>query len=329
MAEAPAIPAEVAILEDGGVLKITPFRNHLHREYCARPEDNAPTGKVRMESLVLQEIRHYKLREGVEHEYDVAKFVHSTDGHEIFIRVERGGGDAVGHSEGIKAAKGSKGDGPSRAGKARSSGQSSYPSFQLFKTLDANDKVSMPTEWPTDVTPGQDEDRLEARVTFPTTGTNTCKLADLVVLSNTIHVSYPKYKLLSRQCYWYAATVVAILTAHYGGTAVVNNEPATAQETVNVGGTNVPVTGTEGAELPAPAQDTANQEIVENQIFAALEPPPGTTSGADTPPTGQATVKKAGKWKYISVHKEKASLIATLTTQFTTDLAQFHADVSC
>jgi hypothetical protein len=182
--------------------------------YTSADPDQGPTSRARMQNLKVLELRRYKeTSTTMEHEYLVAKIARPSSSH-TFLRIDRSGGEA----DVITLYSQRKDDANSEltvlqssndAASSRQSFQSksmSISSLLSMGKLDATDAVCTVHSWPTC-------DSLTEKVVCK----NQCSLIllDLVLLAKVVHDYSDKYRLLRRQCYWYADMIMRVLQASF------------------------------------------------------------------------------------------------------------------
>lgn len=163
----------------------------------------SPKHRPRIQGLHVVRIRRYKEPNGSRHEYLVAEI--ATPGSERrYLCIERSLEDLTPPPESSSAKK--------EVFHAVSNG-SSQSSLALSSSLDAFDSVKIIEKLPRDSC----IDRLDCEnLPQPIT------ILDLALVAQLVHNNSDKYRLISRQCFWYADTISAVLETCFPEIKIVN-----------------------------------------------------------------------------------------------------------
>jgi hypothetical protein len=176
------------------------FPNHMSVEdwgrslvsrYTSRDPELGPKYRARMPNIHVARIRRYKERKSPRHEYLVAEIA-VPESERRYLLLERVAEDIVSTESNKEVFYVSNG--------------SSQSSLALSNNLAALDFVKTLTGWPTDPC----IDKLDCEnLPQPITVLNLALAAELV------HNNSDKYQVMSRQCFWYADTVSAVLETYF------------------------------------------------------------------------------------------------------------------
>ena len=304
----------------------------------------------------------------------------------FFLLIERGGVHA---NRPVQSSKGLSSSGSARARDEKSSSDaltfdskipvsasSSYPLAQLVKALDADDRVSQVVSWPakavdlTKMSAEQKKQKTDALVAAAQKPENkdkvqpdmllkkqklrkegeVCTLADLATLAFVIHNSDKKYKLLSRQCYWFADTLMQVLTAQYARDTTTTPAPVPSAQApssgqpqaVHVDAETHMTVGPEDGTVPAGTDITTTAAVwtgpdPNTLIVPAPATDPNLDSDSEEPseiqPAQQSTSggnlgdRISGQWKFLNVQTTKTELVANITRAFTAQKQELHTKV--
>ena len=394
-------PYEIAAIAGGNVKVAFYYNDIIEGHYTSRDDTRRghghPTNEQLLNAYVVTEIRRYKKPQGAEHEYIVARVVYRNPiaptglarlgprDRVFFVQVERGGGNPnqpVQSSKGISSSGGAKARDEKSSSNALTfdskipvSASSSYPLAQLFKALDANDKVSQLSSWPagvvdlTKMSAEQKKQKTDALVAAAQKPENkdkvqpdmllkkqklrkegeVCTLADLATLAFVIHNSDKKYKLLSRQCYWFADTLMQVLTAQYARSPTATPAPAppaqapssSQPQAIHVDAETHMTVGPEDEIVPAGTDITTTAATWAGPDPDAIEQAPATDPNLDSDseePSGSQPAQQpavgrsmgdevSGQWKFLNVQKTKTEMVTNTTAAFTAKKQELHAKV--
>jgi len=185
--------------------KVNSWEDSIVQLYSAVDPARGPVSRARMPLLKVLELRLYKAKLSPEHEYIVAKISRpqQPDG---LLRIERFADRDIN----------GKADGDTLQSFQSTSSLASSPntsaSSQLSSKVDALDTVSTMRngEWPS-----ENHDVLIEKA--------VCKrdcpaiLLHLAILAKIVHDDSPIYRTFSRQCYWYADTIMRVFQSSFSG----------------------------------------------------------------------------------------------------------------
>ena len=151
----------------------------------------SPENSARMRRLQVLRIHQYKELESPGHEYLVAEIA-VPESEKRYIRLDRSAEDLDPEE--------------SSSAKMAISNGSSQSLLAISSNPAASDMVKTIAGWPSETCIGKlDCENLPEPIT----------LLDFALAAEVVHNDSEKYKLLSRQCYWYADTVSAVLETYF------------------------------------------------------------------------------------------------------------------
>lgn len=187
----------------------------------------------------------YKANQHPQHEYVVAE-VESPTKKKLLYRVERSVGRKEPRTEDTRPLSCESG-----GDKPLFNMHSSKMSFKIFSTPLSRDTVKIQDRLP--------KDHCTKVVDFRQTSLQPT-LLDLAILGSTLHEDSPHYKLLQRQCYWFAGMLVMILHIVFGGTITIDEEACSRCSGCDL------VTNESGSEAPEGEMEEQIQPYEEEDI---------------------------------------------------------------
>ena len=171
-------------------MSVEDWRRGLVNMYTSRDLELGPKYCARMPTLQVTRIRRYKERKSPRHEYLVAEIA-VPESERRYLRLERSARDSF----------------PAESNGANKEvfhpiSNGSQSSLAISSNLAAMDDVRTITGWPIDSCIDKvDCENLPEPIT----------LLDLALAAELVHNNSDKYQIISRQCFWYADTVSAVL----------------------------------------------------------------------------------------------------------------------
>ena len=375
-------PKEIRAIAGGNLPVETFYSDNIVEHYTSqdvkRRGGDKPNNRALWNAYKVVEIRHYKKPGGAQHEYVVAKLEYRDPAgsrskpkvKKFYVKLERGGGDpnqSPLESKGILNSGSAKGRNEKSSSnistfdyKVPVSANSSYSPAQIFKVLDAKDRISQVKAWPASIdltreTVEGKKEKIDKAVAESKEekdfllkeqklqGSTTCTLADLAILAYVIHTGEERYKLLSRQCYWFADTVMQVLTTLYAksqpassthAAPTSSSQPSTSHP-VHIDADAIVEVGPDGQQVPT---DTnlmmtmaefsgplpADPQEQENEHDSDAEE--GTERKPKVPEEKSIATNIKGTWNYIQVQKTRDDMVSATIKKFQAKQQELNAE---
>ena len=179
-----------------GDSRVEDWESTLRDRYCSSDPEKSPRDRLRMETLKVTNIRRYKEKKHVEHEYLVAEVEDPVFGQPRYLLIERTVDDTL-------PANDTTARSPRSSRSALS--LSSQSSLGMISKIPARDHVTKMASWPTgDIL----IDNIKCQ------GSKMI-LLHLAIAAKVVHDHNEKYHLFKRQCFWYTDVISGVLEKEF------------------------------------------------------------------------------------------------------------------